>query len=218
MDREVSRVSEQMDLDGTAGAGVVPRGGAGARADAAASEPGRGSDGAPDGAATTVFTTMASPLGHLLVVGTVVGDGPAALVAVTAPGQRGAVAEPQADWVADAEALASAVEQLTAYFAGERTAFDVPLAPVGTDFRQRVWAALDDIPYGATVTYGEVGAAAGVSPAAVRAVGQAVGANPLLVVRPCHRVVGASGALTGFAAGVERKRWLLDLERGAALF
>ncbi|MFC6598510.1 methylated-DNA--[protein]-cysteine S-methyltransferase [Kitasatospora paranensis] len=161
---------------------------------------------------------MASPIGQLLVVGRVVGDGPAALVAVTAPGQRGAVAEPQADWLADPEALAPAVEQLTAYFAGERTDFDVPLAPVGTDFRQRVWAALDDIPYGATVTYGELGAAAGLSPTAVRAVGQAVGANPLLVVRPCHRVVGASGALTGFAAGVERKRWLLDLERGAALF
>ncbi|MFD9127343.1 methylated-DNA--[protein]-cysteine S-methyltransferase [Kitasatospora sp. NPDC059571] len=171
-----------------------------------------------DSRAVTVFTTMPSPLGRLLVVGCVQDGGPTALVAVTAPGQRGAVAEPEPDWVADPEALGAAVEQLTAYFAGERTTFDLPLAPTGTEFRQQVWAALDDIPYGETVTYGELGAAAGLPPTAVRAVGQAVGANPLLVVRPCHRVVGASGTLTGFAAGVERKRWLLDLEQGATLF
>jgi methylated-DNA-[protein]-cysteine S-methyltransferase len=163
---------------------------------------------------TTVFTTMESPLGVLLLSGVLDGDGPAALTAVTAPGQKGALAEPAPDWEPDAAALAPAVEQLTAYFAGELTVFDLPLAPVGTEFRQRIWRALDDIPYGTTVTYGELGAAAGQSPRAVRAVGGAVGANPLLVVRPCHRVVGASGALTGFAAGVERKRWLLELERG----
>ncbi|MGK4583894.1 methylated-DNA--[protein]-cysteine S-methyltransferase [Kitasatospora sp. HPMI-4] len=163
---------------------------------------------------TTVFTTMESPLGVLLLSGVLDGDGPAALSAVTAPGQKGALAEPAPDWEPDAPALAPAVEQLGAYFAGELSVFDLPLAPVGTEFRQRIWRALDDIPYGTTVTYGELGEAAGQSPRAVRAVGGAVGANPLLVVRPCHRVVGANGSLTGFAAGVERKRWLLELERG----
>ncbi len=164
---------------------------------------------------TTVFTTMDSPLGPLLLSGVREGDdGPAALAAVTAPGQKGALAEPADDWAHDPAALADAVAQLTAYFAGERTTFDLPLAPVGTEFRQRIWAALDEIPYGATVTYGQLALMAGASPSAVRAVGGAVGANPLLVVRPCHRVMGASGALTGFAAGVERKRWLLDLEGG----
>ncbi|GGV16181.1 methylated-DNA--protein-cysteine methyltransferase [Kitasatospora herbaricolor] len=164
---------------------------------------------------TTVFTTMDSPLGRLLLSGVRDGDGPTALAAVTAPGQKGAQAEPADDWEYDPDALAPAVDQLTAYFAGERTTFDLPLAPVGTDFRQRIWKALDDIPYGTTVTYGQLAAAAGASPRAVRAVGGAVGANPLLIIRPCHRVMGASGALTGFAAGVERKRWLLDLEGGA---
>ncbi|MFC8453234.1 methylated-DNA--[protein]-cysteine S-methyltransferase [Kitasatospora sp. NPDC057223] len=167
---------------------------------------------------TVVFTTMESPLGLLLLSGVRDGDGPAALATVTAPGQKGAVSEPADDWVCDPAALAAAVAQLTAYFAGERTTFDLPLAPAGTEFRQRIWAALDEIPYGATVTYGELALMAGVPPSAVRAVGGAVGANPLLVVRPCHRVMGASGALTGFAAGVERKRLLLDLEGGGTLF
>lgn len=167
---------------------------------------------------TTAFATMESPLGRLLLSGVYEGNGPLALAAVTAPGQKGALAEPADGWVHDPEALAPAVEQLTAYFAGELTTFDLPLAPEGTEFRRRIWAALDDIPYGSTVTYGELGAAAGQSPRAVRAVGGAVGANPLLVIRPCHRVMGANGALTGFAAGVDRKRFLLELERGATLF
>jgi methylated-DNA-[protein]-cysteine S-methyltransferase len=167
---------------------------------------------------TTAFTMMESPLGRLLLSGVYNGNGPLALTAVTAPGQKGAQSEPADGWVHDAEALAPAVEQLTAYFAGELRTFDLPLAPEGTEFRRRIWAALDDIPYGTTITYGELGAAAGQSPRAVRAVGGAVGANPLLVVRPCHRVMGANGALTGFAAGVDSKRFLLELERGATLF
>ncbi|WP_354639436.1 methylated-DNA--[protein]-cysteine S-methyltransferase [Kitasatospora camelliae] len=167
---------------------------------------------------TTVFTTMDSPLGRLLLSGVVDGDGPLALTAVTAPGQKGALAEPGDGWLPDEEALAPAVEQLTAYFARELTEFDLRLAPEGSAFRQRVWAALDDVPYGGTITYGGLGEAVGLSPRAVRAVGGAVGANPLLIVRPCHRVMGANGALTGFAAGVDRKRWLLDHERGATLF
>ncbi|MFJ5882047.1 methylated-DNA--[protein]-cysteine S-methyltransferase [Kitasatospora cineracea] len=166
----------------------------------------------------TVFTTMDSPLGTLLLSGPLDAEGRFALSAVTAPGQKGALARPAADWRPDADALAPAVEQLTAYFAGERTAFDLPLAPVGTPFRQQVWDALDDIPYGATLTYGQLADAAGQSPRAVRAVGGAVGANPLLIVRPCHRVMGANGSLTGFAAGIDAKRWLLAHESGDRLF
>lgn len=82
----------------------------------------------------------------------------------------------------------------------------------GSDFQRRVWKALENIPYGTTLSYGEVAARIGASRAAVRAVGTAIGANPLLIVRPCHRVIGASGALTGYAGGLERKRQLLDLE------
>ncbi|MFI2610172.1 methylated-DNA--[protein]-cysteine S-methyltransferase [Kitasatospora sp. NPDC018619] len=164
---------------------------------------------------TTVYTTMESPFGRLLLSGVLPEDGgPAALATVTAPGQKYARAEPADDWALDPEALAEPVAQLTAYFAGRRTVFDLPLAPEGTEFRRRVWAALDEIPYGTTVTYGELAERAGQEPRMVRAVGGAVGANPLLIVRPCHRVLGASGALTGFAAGVDRKRWLLDLEGG----
>ncbi len=167
---------------------------------------------------TTVFTTMGSPLGPLLLSGPLGADGRFALAAVTAPGQKGALARPAAHWRPDADALAPAVEQLTAYFAGERTTFDLPLAPVGTPFRQQVWDALDDIPYGTTLTYGQLADAAGQSPRAVRAVGGAVGANPLLIVRPCHRVMGANGSLTGFAAGIDAKRWLLAHESGDRLF
>ncbi|QKW24165.1 methylated-DNA--[protein]-cysteine S-methyltransferase [Kitasatospora sp. NA04385] len=161
---------------------------------------------------------MDSPLGTLLLSGTLDADGAFALSAVTAPGQKGALAEPAAHWRPDADALAPAVEQLTAYFAGERTAFDLPLAPLGTPFRQQIWDALDDIPYGTTLTYGQLADAAGQSPQAVRAVGGAVGANPLLIVRPCHRVLGANGSLTGFAAGIDAKRWLLAHESGDRLF
>ncbi|MFF2656499.1 methylated-DNA--[protein]-cysteine S-methyltransferase [Kitasatospora sp. NPDC058032] len=168
---------------------------------------------------TTVFTFMESPFGRLMLSGVVPdGGGPAGLATVTAPGQRYALAEPADDWVHDPEALGEPVTQLTEYFAGERTAFDLELAPIGTEFRRRIWAALDKIPYGETVTYGQLADLAGESPRAVRAVGGAVGANPLLIIRPCHRVLGANGALTGFAAGVDRKRWLLDLEHGTSLF
>ncbi|SDT78706.1 methylated-DNA-[protein]-cysteine S-methyltransferase [Streptomyces sp. TLI_053] len=172
--------------------------------------------GTSGGTGTTVFTFMESPFGRLMLSGVrPVDGGPAALATVTAPGQKYALAEPADDWEHDPEALAEPVAQLTAYFAGERTRFDFPLAPVGTEFRRRIWEALDRIPYGETVTYGRLAELAGESPRAVRAVGGAVGANPLLIVRPCHRVVGANGALTGFAAGTDRKRWLLDLESGA---
>jgi methylated-DNA-[protein]-cysteine S-methyltransferase len=114
----------------------------------------------------------------------------------------------------DEDGLPAVREQLAAYFAGELRAFDVPLDLRGTAFQQRVWAALRDIPYGETRTYGELAAALG-APSASRAVGLANGRNPISIVVPCHRVVGASGSLTGYAGGVERKRALLDLEARA---
>jgi methylated-DNA-[protein]-cysteine S-methyltransferase len=112
------------------------------------------------------------------------------------------------------DGLAPVREQLAAYFAGELMAFDLPLALHGTAFQERVWAALRDIPYGVTTTYGELAAALG-SPTASRAVGLANGRNPISIVVPCHRVVGANGSLTGYGGGVARKRALLDLECGA---
>jgi methylated-DNA-[protein]-cysteine S-methyltransferase len=103
-------------------------------------------------------------------------------------------------------------EQLEAYFAGERVEFDVPLDPCGaTPFRRSVWSALLEIPYGATVTYGELARRLGV-PNAARAVGAANGSNPISIVVPCHRVIGLSGSLTGYAGGLERKRYLLRHE------
>ncbi len=105
--------------------------------------------------------------------------------------------------------------QLSEYFAGERTAFDLPLAPVGTEFQQRVWRALRQIPYGQTRGYGELAASMGAGGAA-RAVGRANGRNPLSVVVPCHRVIGADGSLTGYGGGAQRKQALLDLERRVA--
>ncbi|WP_026931663.1 methylated-DNA--[protein]-cysteine S-methyltransferase [Glycomyces tenuis] len=109
--------------------------------------------------------------------------------------------------------LEAALEQLEAYFAGELTEFDLPLAAAGTDFQHRVWAALRAIPYGTTVSYGDIARRIG-NPAAVRAVGLANGQNPIAVVVPCHRVIGSNGKLTGYAGGVWRKERLLALERG----
>ena len=102
--------------------------------------------------------------------------------------------------------------QLRAYFAGELTRFDVPHTERGTEFQRRVWAAVDAIPYGTTVSYGELARRFGAPPERVRAVAAAVGANPLLVVRPCHRVIGADGSLTGYAGGLPRKEFLLAHE------
>ncbi|CAN5531682.1 methylated-DNA--[protein]-cysteine S-methyltransferase [soil metagenome] len=105
-----------------------------------------------------------------------------------------------------------AVEQLGEYFAGQRRWFSVPTSLAGGDFQSRVWHALATIPFGETTTYGRIAAALG-HPGAARAVGTAVGRNPISVVVPCHRVVGSNGNLTGFAGGLGRKRFLLDLER-----
>ncbi len=108
--------------------------------------------------------------------------------------------------------LDAAARQLDAWFAGERRSFDLPLRPEGTPFQIAVWKALREIPYGETRSYRGIAAGLG-QPKAARAVGAANGRNPIAIVVPCHRVIGASGALTGYAGGVERKRWLLEHER-----
>ncbi len=108
--------------------------------------------------------------------------------------------------------LAEAERQLAEYFTGQRKAFDLPLAPVGTPFQRSVWQALREIPYGETRTYKEIAEAIG-RPKAFRAVGQANHVNPIMIIQPCHRVVGADGSLTGFAYGTDMKRLLLDLEK-----
>lgn len=107
--------------------------------------------------------------------------------------------------------LTAACRELDEYFAGSRREFAVPLAPHGTPFQQRVWQALTTIPYGSTRSYGQQAAAIG-APMAVRAVGLANGKNPISIIIPCHRVIGANGALTGFGGGLGRKRFLLELE------
>jgi methylated-DNA-[protein]-cysteine S-methyltransferase len=106
--------------------------------------------------------------------------------------------------------------QLTAYFAGELKEFDLPLAAVGTEFQKRVWRELAKIPYGTTTTYGEIARLLGMPPGASRAVGLANGANPLAIVVPCHRVIGADGTLTGYAGGLDRKQFLLGVESSMA--
>ncbi|MFF4215622.1 methylated-DNA--[protein]-cysteine S-methyltransferase [Streptomyces nondiastaticus] len=160
---------------------------------------------------TTLHTEIASPLGPLLVTGrpSATAPGGTVLTSLSVPGQKNA---PAPDGIRDHAAFAEAERQLTAYFAGEARGFDLEFAVEGTEFRRRVWDALDAVPYGATTTYGELAARIGASRAAVRAVGGAVGANPLLVLRPCHRVIGADGSLTGYAGGLDRKRVLLALE------
>ncbi|MGJ9411241.1 methylated-DNA--[protein]-cysteine S-methyltransferase [Aeromicrobium sp. CF4.19] len=109
--------------------------------------------------------------------------------------------------------LDDAQHQLEEYFAGERTTFDLPLANDGTEFQRKVWGELRRIPFGETVTYGEIARSLGYEPGISRAVGAANGANPLPVVVPCHRVIGANGTLTGYAGGPDRKRTLLELEQ-----
>ena len=156
---------------------------------------------------TTLWTRVDSPVGSLLLTA----DPTGALTSLSVPGQKnGREVEP--GWREDPGPFRAAEEQLTAYFAGELKEFDLELSTAGSEFRERVWAALDSVPYGATTTYGQIAARIGVSRAAVRAVGGAIGANPLLILRPCHRVMGANGSLTGYAGGLERKTRLLTLE------
>ncbi len=154
----------------------------------------------------TAHTLLETPVGTLTLEGT--GEVLEGLWFDGPPAKR--VLGPRDDGI-----LVGARAQLTEYFAGEREAFDLELAPHGTPFQRSVWDALARIPYGRTTSYGELALALG-SPRAVRAVGLANGRNPLSIVVPCHRVVGADGALTGYAGGLWRKRFLLALEEPAA--
>ncbi|MGW7298774.1 methylated-DNA--[protein]-cysteine S-methyltransferase [Streptomyces sp. NPDC054829] len=158
---------------------------------------------------TTLWTSLDSPLGPLLLTADAATG---ALTSLSVPGQKGGRTVGE-DWRRTPAAFREAERQLAAYFAGDLKEFHLPLQPEGTEFRRRVWAALDTVPYGATTTYGAVAALIGAPRAAVRAVGGAIGANPLLILRPCHRVIGANGTLTGYAGGLERKTALLTLER-----
>ncbi|MFE7977858.1 methylated-DNA--[protein]-cysteine S-methyltransferase [Streptomyces shenzhenensis] len=158
----------------------------------------------------TLYTVHDSPLGELLLTGEESAGG-LALTSLSLPGQRGAPAVRTARR-RDDRAFAAVTAQLDAYFAGRLTRFELPLAAAGSAFRQRVWRALEDIPYGITTTYGALAERLGVPRAEVRAVAAAVAANPLLIVRPCHRVIGADGSMRGYAAGVEHKVRLLTHE------
>ncbi|MEU6082781.1 methylated-DNA--[protein]-cysteine S-methyltransferase [Streptomyces sp. NPDC047108] len=163
--------------------------------------------GASDGPERS-HTVVGSPLGPLTLVAT---DGVLSGLYMTEQRHR----PPQETFgVPDASPFAEAVRQLDAWFAGDRTDFDLPLRLHGTPFQQRVWTALREIPYGGTVSYGELAARLG-KPSASRAVGLANGKNPVSIIVPCHRVVGAGGSLTGYGGGLDRKRRLLDFESGA---
>lgn len=155
----------------------------------------------------TVYTTLESPIGELLALG----DGRALHGLYMQHGRRPIAVD--ASWERSAEPFAQARAQLEEYFAGKRTEFEVPLAMDGSAFEQRVWQALQEIPYGETISYGELARRIG-QPSAARAVGLANGRNPIAVIVPCHRVIGANGTLTGYGGGVERKRFLLELESG----
>jgi len=154
-----------------------------------------------------LYTTFASPIGELLLLG----DGRRLSGLYMVEGRRPMSIRP--GWVLATGPFADVRGQLDEYFAGERTTFDVPLALEGTQCQLRVWSALQAIPYGETTSYGEIARRVG-EPSAARAVGLANGSNPIAVIVPCHRVIGASGKLTGYGGGLERKRTLLDLERG----
>ena len=162
-------------------------------------------DAAEDVRGATRYAILPSPIGDLLLT-------------ADAAGLTGLYMTPHKDrpektakWVHDDRALAPAISQMKAYFAGELTEFHLALAPVGTNFQLRVWRALLAIPYGETTTYGALAKQLGNANAS-RAVGLANGQNPISIIVPCHRVVGADGSLTGYGGGLDRKRVLLDHE------
>jgi methylated-DNA-[protein]-cysteine S-methyltransferase len=161
---------------------------------------------------TTYFTEMESPLGTITLRGTERG-----LTGIFMQDHRHAPEELQRrGWQRDDDRFADVRAQLAEYFAGKRKIFTVEIdreAMGGTDFQRRVWVGLEAIPYGVTISYGEL-ARRIEQPAAVRAVGLANGRNPLSIIVPCHRVIGANGKLTGYGGGMERKQWLLELEKG----
>ncbi|MDQ2751049.1 MAG: methylated-DNA--[protein]-cysteine S-methyltransferase [Actinomycetota bacterium] len=151
------------------------------------------------------YTWFESPIGALLLVRDDVG-----LTGLYLPhGKYPVTVAPS--WERDDGAFADVTSQLEEYFAGRRREFDLPLRPIGTAFQLRVWNALLDIPYGQTTSYGKTAAEIG-APTASRAVGLANGQNPIPIIIPCHRVVGANGSLTGYGGGLDAKRWLLAHE------
>jgi methylated-DNA-[protein]-cysteine S-methyltransferase len=152
------------------------------------------------------FAVAPSPVGDLVLTG---GHGVLAGCYFTGPGHT----DRSVGLRRDNDAFADAIDQIDEYFAGRRRTFDLYLAPVGTDFQLRVWAALRTISYGETWSYRDLALAVG-SPKGYRAVGLANGRNPHSIIVPCHRVIGADGSLTGYGGGVDRKRLLLDLEAG----
>ena len=154
--------------------------------------------------ATTCFTSFSSPVGELTLIGTAQG-----LEGVWFDTARHA--RDRSGWQRDDALFAEARTQLEEYFRGERQCFTLKLAARGTVFQRQCWAALSEIPYGETRSYGQQ-ARAIAKEKAVRAVGLANGQNPISIIVPCHRVIGVNGALTGFGGGIERKRWLLEHE------
>jgi methylated-DNA-[protein]-cysteine S-methyltransferase len=157
-------------------------------------------------APATCWHEMDSPVGRLLLAGDARGLRRVHFQAGPHPLQ------PPRDWQRSAAPFSGVLAQLAEYFSGTRRAFELPLAPAGTAFQLAVWHALQAIPYGQTLSYGELATRLGLAPGAARAVGLANGANPLPIIVPCHRVIGADGSLTGFGGGLPIKRSLLALE------
>jgi methylated-DNA-[protein]-cysteine S-methyltransferase len=154
---------------------------------------------------SSYYSYIDCPLGRMLVQG----DGQF-VTGLFMPQHKG-WQSPGATWQQSDAPFTAVREQLAEYFAGERQQFDVPIKLVGTPFQQRVWQELERIPFGTTITYAQLAQRVG-KPTASRAVGNANGRNPVSIIVPCHRVIGADGSLTGYAGGLDRKRWLLDHE------
>jgi methylated-DNA-[protein]-cysteine S-methyltransferase len=154
-----------------------------------------------------LYDIVDSPVGRLLLTGD-----ERALGGLYMMETGGHTMTPEPQWSRRPGAFTATAEQLAEYFAGARTEFDLPLAPHGTPFQLAVWAELTRIPFGVTASYGEVAAALGKSLLASRAVGLANGRNPISIIVPCHRVIGADGSLTGYGGGLDRKEWLLRHE------
>ncbi len=157
-----------------------------------------------------MWTVMESPIGDLRIV-----EHHGAITAIEFTPFPTTSGRPLGREAGEAVVLAEAVSQLRAYFSRDLKEFDLPLAPEGTDFQQRVWAQLRGIGFGETASYGEIALRLGKTNASSRAVGLANGRNPIPIVIPCHRVIGADGTLTGYAGGLARKQLLLELEQDA---